>query len=218
MSWLPILALAGLVFALAAVLLKLPRTLWMLFGSTLLFGLAGYALQGHPGQAGAPAAPAFKDNAETGELLVTARREFFEVGMLPSRFVVTADAFTRRGQHEHAANFLRNAVAENPADAEAWVALGNALVEHADGQLTAAALYAYSQAEEVAPANPAPTYFLGLAFLRAGEPGKTLALWRELLEQAPAEAEWRAPLAARLERLEGLLGIAPPADRVQDDN
>ena len=43
MSWLPIIVLAALVFGLAVVLLKLPRSLWMLFGSALLFGLAGYA-------------------------------------------------------------------------------------------------------------------------------------------------------------------------------
>ena len=80
-------------------------------------------------------------------------------------------------------------------------------MEHAGGRLTAAALYAYSQAEKVSPENPAPTYFLGLAFLRAGEPANTLTLWRELLESAPADAEWRGPLAARLERLEAILGV-----------
>ena len=57
MSWLPIIALAALVFALAVYLLKLPRALWMLFGSALLFGLAGYAMHGNPGQPGAPADP-----------------------------------------------------------------------------------------------------------------------------------------------------------------
>ncbi|MBX7502369.1 tetratricopeptide repeat protein [Qipengyuania sp. YG27] len=216
MSWLPILLLAVLTFSLAVFVLKLPRTLWTLFGSALLFGLAGYALQGKPGMAGAPADPVAQDGDVTGELLVTARREFYPSGAMPSRFVVTADAFTRRGQHEQAANFLRNAVEENPNDSEAWLALANALVEHADGQLTAAALYAYSQAEKVDPANPAPTYFLGMAFLRAGEPDKTLALWRELLEQAPEDAEWRAPLATRLERLEAILGIAAAPPQVED--
>ena len=216
MSWLPVLLLAVLAFALAVVVLKLPRTLWTLFGSALLFGLTGYALQGHPGMAGAPAAPAAQDDADTGELLVSARREFYPSGAMPSRFVVTADAFTRRGQHEQAANFLRNAVEENPNDSEAWLALANALVEHADGQLTAAALYAYSQAEKIDPSNPAPTYFLGMAFLRAGEPGKTLALWRELLEEAPDDAEWRATLATRLERLEAILGIAPAPSPDED--
>ena len=162
MSWLPILILTALVFALAVFVLKLPRTLWMLFGSALLFGLAGYAAQGNPGQPSAPASPVRDDAAQSGELMVEARREFYPEGRLPSRFVVTADAFTRRGQHDQAANFLRNAVAENPKDGEAWLALGNALVEHAGGRLTAAALYAYSQAETVSPENPAPTYFLGL--------------------------------------------------------
>ncbi len=207
MSWLPILVLAILVFGIAVFGLKLPRSLWMLFGSTLLFGLAGYGLQGNPGQAASPAPPRHSDASQSGELMVSARREFYPEGRLPSRFVVTADAFTRRGQHEQAANFLRNAVRDNPKDAEAWLALGNALVEHANGRLTAAALFAYSQAEEVSPNNPAPTYFLGLAYLRAGEPDKTLALWRELLESAPEDAEWKGALAARLERLEAILGI-----------
>ena len=209
MNWLPIIALAVGVFVLAAFILKLPRSLWTLFGSALLFGLAGYAAQGNPGQASAPSFATTETQAQTGEMMVEARREFYPEGRLPSRFVVTADAFTRRGQYDQAANFLRNAVAENPEDGEAWIALGNALVEHADGRLTAAALYAYSRAEEVAPNNPAPTYFLGLSYLRAGEPGKTLSLWQELLDDAPTDAQWRPALAARLARLQEVLGIAP---------
>lgn len=210
MSWLPIVALAGLVFVAAVYLLKLPRNLWMLFAAALLFGLAGYALQGSPGQGSAPAAGQGEQQNQTGELLVAARREFYPETALPSRFVITADAFARRGQFDQAARFLRNAVSENPNDGEAWLALGNALVEHADGQLTAAALFAYSRAEEVQPANPAPTYFLGLAMLRAGQPGRTRALWSELLENAPADADWRPALEARLQRLDALLGVGGP--------
>ena len=77
MSWLPIIALAALVFALAVYLLKLPRALWMLFGSALLFGLAGYAMHGNPGQPGAPADPVVDETAQTGEMMVVARREFY---------------------------------------------------------------------------------------------------------------------------------------------
>ena len=211
MSWLPIVALAALVFVSAVYLLKLPRSLWMLFAAALLFGLAGYAMQGSPGQATAPAGAQAQEQSQTGELLVAARREFYPDTALPSRFVITADAFARRGQYDQAASFLRNAVSENPNDGEAWLALGNALVEHADGQLTAAALFAYQQAEEVQPGNPAPTYFLGLAMLRAGQPGRTRALWTELLESAPEDADWRPALEARLERLDALLGMGNPA-------
>lgn len=215
MIWLPILALAAFTFVVAAFALKLPRALWMLFAAALLFGLAGYAMQGSPGQPSAFAAQQADEllaqQAQTGELLVQARREFYPPGALPSRFVVTADAFARRGQFEQAAGFLRNAVAENPRDGEAWVALGNALVEHAEGQLTAAALYAYSQGEAVQPGNPAPTYFLGLALLRGGEPARTRALWAELLANAPAGAEWKPVLDDRIRRLDALLGSNGPA-------
>ena len=105
----------------------------------------------------------------------------------------------------------RNAVTEDPQDAEAWAALGNVLVEHAGVQLTAAALYAYSRAEAADPGNPAPSYFLGIALLRAGRPLETRALWAELLDQAPADASWRAALADRLARLDAMLGQSPVA-------
>lgn len=213
MTWLPILALTALVFLAAAVLLKLPRSAFSLFGAALLFGLAGYALQGSPGQ---PAAPREAQAAMTGdgEFLVEARREYFDSAQLPSRFVITADGFTRRGQYADAANFLRNAVSENPGDGEAWVALGNVLVEHAEGQPTAAALYAYSRAEALLPANPAPAYFLGLSLLRAGRPRETRALWAELLASAPEDAPWRDALTERLARLDAMLGTAPEAEPI----
>lgn len=208
MSWLPILALAGVAFLAATVLLRLPRAGYTLLGAALLFGLAGYALQGSPGATAAPGRPA-ADAARTGELLVEARREFFDPAILPSRFLITSDAYARRGAHERAAAFAESAARENPNDIEAWTALGNALVEHAGGQLTPAALYAYGQAERRAPGSPAPGYFLGLALLRAGQPERTRTIWAELLAGAPEDAPWRPVLAERLARLDSLLAQDP---------
>lgn len=204
MIWLPILALATLAFVAAAFVLRLPKGGYTLLGAALLFGLAGYALQGSPGAPAAPRRPA-ADAARTGELLVEARREFFDPAILPSRLLITSDAYARRGDYQRAAAFAESAVEENPGDAEAWAALGNALVEHAGGQLTPAALYAYGQAERRAPGSPVPGYFLGLAFLRAGQAERTRAIWAELLANAPAGAPWRPALAARLARLEALM-------------
>lgn len=204
MSWVPIILLAGLAFAFAAVALKLPRSSYTLLGAALLFGLAGYALQGSPGAPGAPGVRSQQDES-TGALMVEARRAFFDPERLPSRYLVTSDAFARRGDPERAAGFARSAIAENPADAEAWTALGNALTEHADGRLTPAALYAYGQAQRRAPGSGAPDYFLGLAFLRGGEPARTRELWAELVAKAPAEAPWRPLMADRLARLDALL-------------
>ncbi|MXO89848.1 tetratricopeptide repeat protein [Pontixanthobacter aquaemixtae] len=204
MSWLPILILALAAFVIAAWLLHLPKSGWALFGAALVFGLAGYALQGSPGYAGAPTenAPVASANSEA---IVEARRDFFGRDRVPSRWVTVADGFARNGQFEDSANMLRNAVDENPDDIEAWVALGNALIEHANGSLTPAALYAFAEAEKVQPGHPAPAYFLGVGLLRSGKPMETRAIWAELLENAPEGAEWAAPLQDRLTRLDELL-------------
>lgn len=209
MSWLPILAIAALAFVVAAFVLRLPKSGYTILGAALLFGLAGYALQGRPGEPASPGKLTSQD-AQTGELIVQARREFYDPDVLPSRFLITSDAFARRGDYARAAAFARNAVEENPADTEAWTALGNALSEHAGGQLTPAAIYAYSQAEQRAPASPAPGYFLGLAMLRTGQPERTREIWADLLAKAPEGAPWRPVLAERLARLEGLMGALPP--------
>lgn len=207
MSWLPILFLAALAFGAAVLALRLPRSGYTLMGAALLFGLAGYAFQGTPGEPAAPGRAAVQTR-ETGELLVGARRELFDSAVLPSRFLITSDAFARRGDYSGAAAFARSAVAENPADAEAWTALGNALVEHAGGALTPAALYSYGQAARRAPTAPAPPYFLGLALLRNGQPDRARSIWAELLASAPEDAPWRSVLALRLARLDAMLAGA----------
>ncbi len=204
MSWLPIIALALAAFLVAAFVFKLPKEGWALFGAALLFGLAGYALQGNPGYAGAPKDPA-PEVSEANFAMVEARREFFDPESVPSRFVTVSDAFVRKGQYGDAANMLGNAVEENPDDVEAWVALGNSLIEHADGSLTPAALYAYSRAERIAPDNPAAPYFLGIGYLRNGRPAEARAIWARLLERAPEDAIWGPQLAERLARLDALI-------------
>ena len=209
MSWLPILAVAALAFLVAAFVLRLPRSGFTLLGAVLLFGLAGYAIQGSPGKPSAPGKPD-SDPAATGELFVAARRAFFDPASLPSRFLITSDAFARRGDQERAAAFAKSAVEENPNDIEAWTALGNALAEHSGGQLTPAALYAYAQAEQRAPDSPAAGYFIGVALLRTGEPDRTRAIWAELLAKAPADAPWRRELAERLARLDTLMAQGLP--------
>jgi cytochrome c-type biogenesis protein CcmH len=204
MIWIPLIALAAVTFLIAAFVVKLPRSGWAMFGAALLFGLAGYALQGSPGMAGAPAATAPEANA--GNLaLVDARRQMFDPNRAPSRFVTVADGFARRGQFEDAAVILSGEVSQNSNDGEAWLALANALVEHADGSLTPAALHAYGKAQAVLPRHPGPSYFLGVSLIRSGRPAEARQLWIETLEKAPADAPWRPQMEERLARLDDLL-------------
>ncbi|MCB2083595.1 MAG: tetratricopeptide repeat protein [Sphingomonadaceae bacterium] len=204
MTWIPIIALAIVVFLVTAFVLRMPRSGWTIFGAALMFGLSGYALQGSPGL---PASPkeAVEQSDESAAAMVEARRDLSGPDFPPSALVVVADGFARNGKYADAAGLLGGAVERDPRDAEAWVALGNALLGHAEGNLTPAALFAYSRAELADPGNPAAGYFYGVALLNAGQPQQTREVWAEVLENAPEDAEWRDAIAGQIERLDALL-------------
>ena len=205
MTWLLAIALALAALALAAFAFRVVRTGWTAFAAALALGLAGYALQASPGVPGAPSAPA-AGGEEGAWALVDERKEMIG-GQARSTNdkVLVADAFARRGQYANAAAMLRAAVNDNPRDAEAWLALGNALVEHADGALTQPALLAYRRAAELDAGGVGPGYFLGLALIRQGQFGQARSAWAGTLEGAGPDAAGRELLAQRLARLDALL-------------
>lgn len=205
MSWVIAIALAAAVFAAIAFGLRASRQGWAVLGATLALGLAGYALQASPGLPGAPAA-ARAEQAVDGSAMIDARRRIMgrEDEPVPP-YLLTADAFARRGQYQDAAGLLRSAVQEHPRDAEAWLALGNALVEHGEGSLSPAALYAYRQADAADPRGAGPSFFLGLALIRQGEVIKAHQLWSAKLAEMPADAPGRDELAARFGMLDAAM-------------
>jgi cytochrome c-type biogenesis protein CcmH len=106
-----------------------------------------------------------------------------------------SEALARDGESEDSVGILQNAVKRYPGDAQLWIGLGNALVDHAHG-MTPAAELAYRRAEQAAPAHPAAPFFYGLALARSGDRDGALAQWRQILAKAPADAEWR-PMVER---------------------
>ena len=214
--WIAIGILAAVAFAAGLLVAREGRRVWTLLASALIFALAGYAWQGSPELPGSPT-QASRDVSPTSDTMIEARRRFYNVeGILPSRYVVTADGFSRRGQHVDAAGLLRNGVDENPEDGEAWLALGMALVEHTRGRITPPVAYAFQRAREESPGNPAPAYFQGLVAMRGGALGEARDYWRQAVEDASPDAKGRDYVAAQLERLEGVievLGERPSAGR-----
>ena len=89
-------------------------------------------------------------------------------------------------------------LSRRPNSAMLWIGLGNALVVHADGQVTPPARYAFVHAAELAPDRPAAGYFLALAYAQAGDLDHAEPIWRTLLRAAPADAPWRQVVADRL--------------------
>jgi cytochrome c-type biogenesis protein CcmH len=205
LTWLLAIALALAAFAVGAFAFGIARRGWTTFAAALALGLAGYALQASPGTPGAPAVAAASD-AESGWSFVDARKEM--VGPRErsgNAKTLIADGLARRGQYANAAVMLRGAVADNPRDAEAWLALGNALVEHSGGALTQPALLAYRRAAEIAPDSAGPGYFLGLALIRQGRLNEARGVWASTLETASEDAAGRTALQDRLTRLDQLL-------------
>lgn len=205
MTWVIAIGLALAAFVLAAVVLRAPRRNWEAIGAALMLGIAGYGLQASPGLPSAPKAPAERVSGDP-EALVRARAQVTKSGIPTNdRWIVIADALARNGQFADAAEILRGAVARDSKNAEAWLAMANALVAHAEGQLTPASIYAYRRAAEAAPAHPGPPFFFGLALAQSGRFAEARALWSRLLEQTPPDAPWRADLQDKLARLDRLI-------------
>ncbi len=220
MSWFVVILIAAIVFGVLAFVLKLPRSGWELAGAVLLVGLAGYALQGSPGMPGAPKA-ARESKAGAAAAMVEARREMDDQYGPGRRYLITADAMARNGQYSAAAAILRGAIRENPDDPDAWLALGNALVGHAEGVATPAALFAYRRAADIAPSHPGPPFFMGLALASSGQFQEARDLWQGLLDRPVAEGDaaedepWRAQLQSQVDKLDALIAARENAARGQ---
>lgn len=204
-GWVGAFLLAVLAFVIAAFVLKAPRKGWEAIGAALMLGLTGYALQGSPALPGA-AKEAEETSAKGAKALVAARQELAKGnGAVPDNWIVVSDAFARNGQFGDAAGVVLGAIDKDANNADAWLALANNLVGHAQGSLTPAALYAYRRASAADPAHPGPPFFLGLALAQNGKLVEGRALWAALVAKAPQDATWKAGLQARLAELDAFI-------------
>ena len=185
-GWLILAVLMALGLA-AFRLLGLRGPMLQLGAAALLAGAAGYALRGRPGLDGSPRAAAASPEVLP---LTAARNAFFGEFSRTGHWLLMADSMARKGRTADAAGLMRSAVREHPNDPVLWVGLGNALVDHAR-VITPAAQLAYERAMELAPGHPAAPFFFGVALARSGDRAGAVAMWRQVLANAPADASWR---------------------------
>ena len=205
MTWIVVIALALAAFAALMLVFKAPKQGREAIGAALLVGLAGFAWQASPAQPGAPKEAAERPQA-SGAALVAARKALDSGNVAPAdRWTVVADAFSRNGQFAEAAGVVLGTVEKDPGNADAWLALANNLVAHAEGNLSPAALYAYRRAAMADPQHPGPPFFMGLALAQSGRLAEGRAVWAELLARSPAQAPWRTDLATRLADLDAFI-------------
>jgi cytochrome c-type biogenesis protein CcmH len=186
MAWFILLLLVAAAAA-GLWLLKLRGGLLTASLAALTFGAAGYAVQGSPGQGGAPAVG---NAVREGLPLTEARHAFFGNFSPEESWMSMAEALARSGDTENAVGLLQNAVGKYPTDAQLWIGLGNALVDHAH-VLTPPAEFAYQRAAELSPGHPAAPFFYGLALARSGQRDAAVEVWQRILVTAPPKASWR---------------------------
>jgi cytochrome c-type biogenesis protein CcmH/NrfG len=170
-------------------------------GLSLAVAVAGYAVTGSPALPSSPA-PARHLNPDLTPEAEQASKALLDNFGDVRAWLTLSDALIRAGRTETAIAALDSGLDAIPGNADLWVQTGVALVAHANGQVVPAARLAFDRASRLAPDHPAPPYFLGLAWMQAGEPDKALEVWRKLRDRSTEDAPWRAMLVQQIQAAE----------------
>ncbi|SFP74558.1 tetratricopeptide repeat protein [Sphingomonas rubra] len=199
MGWLLLAALVAIVFA-ALVRLRVPRLLWSMVGAALMLGAAGYAWQGRPTLPGRAVTADTRDLAPD-EAVIDLRTKMFGRYGIEGAYLTAADAMARSGSSRHEVQAILGAIRGSPRSAALWTALGDALVRHDRGQLSAPARFAFDQAIRLAPRDAGPRFFLGLAQVRANDFAAAERSWQQSLSLTSPRASYRDAIVQRLDLL-----------------
>lgn len=211
MGWIA-LAVIGAATLAALLMLRVDRRLWSMVGSALMLGAAGYALQGRPTLAASPADPALSMSAVDPQMIDLRNRMMGRFSG-DGAYLVAADSMMRIGDQRSAVRVILGGIAKIPNSLLLWTGLGSALSIHDGNQVSPTALFAFQQASRISPAHPAPPFFLGQAYVDAGQFGEARRYWARALALSPEGASYRTDIAQRLMVLDRFLAIQAAMQR-----
>lgn len=188
----------------------LKRGMWSIVGAGLMIGAIGYALQGSPGLAGHPVR-ADDRGIVVDPGIADLRGAMFGRYGDDAMYFITSDALQQQGQSQSAVKLLLGAIRHKGGDAALWSELGTAIAAHDAGYVSPAAQLAFRQAQQLAPTNPGPWFFAGLASVRAGDFQTARPLWVKALALTPANASYRQSIEMRLALLDRYLAMMAAA-------
>jgi len=206
MGWLLIVLLALVVFVALWRFARFDAASLQFLGAGLLVAMAGYAWQGSPGLAGKPVPPPVRQDLPSSDF-AEARGDLLGRFDTAARWLTIADSYHRAGDTQNAVGVINAGIRAHPDDADLWVGLGNALIQHSDGLMTPASQLAFQRAAKLAPDHPGPKFFYGLALAQAGNLDGAASIWRALLASGPADAAWRPAVEERLAAVEQARGF-----------
>jgi tetratricopeptide (TPR) repeat protein len=190
------------------------RPLWSLVGAALMMGAVGYAWQGRPDLPGRAAQSAQAATVPDDPELIVLRDNMMGRFTLDGAYLIASDAMISGGDNDAAIRVLLGGIGKIPQSYALWTALGSAYARHDGGQMSPPARFAFDQAARLAPNSPAPPFFAGLAFLRAGDLASARPLWARALRLSPPRISYRREIAERLQVLDRIIllqrGAPPP--------
>lgn len=204
MGWASLAIIALAAFAVLW-LADIGRRLWMA-AAALMLGAIGYALQGRPSLAAHPVSPN-ADPVAVDPGAIALRDAMVGRFAGDTAYLVAADSMRRIGDRGAAVQVILGGIRAVPESLPLWTGLGDALSEHDGGQVSPASLFAFQQAMRLSPRHPAPFFFLGMAYIRAGDFAAARPFWVRALALTPPAAPYRKEIALRLALLDQFLAM-----------
>jgi cytochrome c-type biogenesis protein CcmH/NrfG len=180
MGWLPLILLALAVAAALFPFVRKDKGALQFLAAALLLALAGYSWQGRPGQPGSPKSEE-APQAVPDDDFATLHPDLLGRFDRASYWMTLADADRRNGNPRGSAQILESAVHNNPRSYALWTAYAYALVASNGDLMSPASQLAFEQAGRLAPNDPGPVFFYGLALARGGNWDQAEQVWREQL-------------------------------------
>jgi cytochrome c-type biogenesis protein CcmH len=172
------------------------RSLWTLVGAALMLGATGFVVQSARHQPGTPVRTSSVPIAvDPG--MVAFRNAVFAPPEQDVLALASADGRVGTGDTHAAAQGLLHDLTTRSDDAALWTELGYVLALH-DHAVSPAAKFAFRRAVALAPATPGPAFFLGMAYVDAGDVAAARPYWSYALAMTPKDAPYRGDIAERI--------------------
>jgi cytochrome c-type biogenesis protein CcmH len=127
---------------------------------------------------------------------------------------VLAPVLAKLGRFDEAVRAYRNLITYSGESAARRADLGEAMAAVAGGVVTTEAKAEFERAVALDADEVKARFFLGLSAEQDGRATEAAAIWRAMLETAPANAPWRPLVQAALARVGGVAVPALPDDTI----
>jgi cytochrome c-type biogenesis protein CcmH len=172
-----------------------------------------YGVIGHPNWPDQPLEARLESDPARMDLQTAIAKVEAHLAQNPSDghgYEVLVPVYLRIGRNEDAVRAAANALRLLGDSPQRLTLYGQALVATADGIVTKDAQEAFSKALASGTKVPQASFYLGLAAEQDGDQPRALAIWRQVLAEAPPNALWTEALRTKIAELSGEARPAPP--------